>query len=179
MEIVSIAIVYVLVLFYPVFIVVMRQGLTMLADIYVLSDRQLTSMSEWQRAINAECFPLLLDANRPFAKLRGFLPATFDREKAGFECDHWSADILIAELSDVDFGHRWEHALAFRFSGDFRDGVSAFAAAAAYAKATDGVLFDGESGEVMPPSQALREARTMVRDLPANEAWALGLFEKV
>jgi hypothetical protein len=103
------------------------------------------------------------------------LPAAFERKASGFTCDHCNAGDLIEAMADVDFGRSWQYALAFGFSGDFRDGVSAFAAAAAYAKATDGVLFDGESGEVMPPQQALREARTMARDLPANEAWLHGL----
>lgn len=151
----------------------------MSADIYVLSDRQLTSMVEWQQAIDAASFPLQLDTRRPLGKLHGFLPVSFDRESSGFECEHCSADDLIDETADVDFGRRWQHALAFRFDGDFREGVSAFAAAAAYAMATDGVLFDGESGEVMPPPQALREARTMARDLPANEEWAQGMAARM
>jgi hypothetical protein len=42
----------------------------------------------------------------------------------------------------------------------------AYAAAAAYAKATDGVVFDGESGEVLPPDKAAQAAREIERDLP-------------
>jgi hypothetical protein len=56
--------------------------------------------------------------------------------------------------------------LAFRFGGDFHALWGAYAAAAAYAKATEGVVFDSESGEVLPPDKAIAAARGIERDLP-------------
>ena len=123
-------------------------------EIYVLSDRQLASIAEWQQAIDREGFALRLSTERPFDALSGHLPAQWDDKHAGFECDHWKGSEVIDENPDVEFGRRWEHVLAFRFGGDFGALLGAYAAAAAYARATDGVVFDGESGEVLTPEKA-------------------------
>ena len=71
-------------------------------------------------------------------------------------------------FADIDFGRRWTQALAFRFGGDYHALWGAFAAAAAYARATGGVVFDGESGEVMPPDEAAATARDIERRLPSG-----------
>ena len=66
-------------------------------EIYVMSERRLGSIAEWQQAIDAEGFDLRLDASRPFEKLSGHLPAQRGDQHAGFECDHWKpADVLEA-----------------------------------------------------------------------------------
>ena len=137
-------------------------------EIFVLSDKRLISIEEWQRAIDAEGFDLRLDASRPFDALSGHLPAQRGEQHAGFECDHWDPKDVMDEEScaDIDFGRRWTHALAFRFGGDFHALWGAYAAAAAYARATEGVVFDGESGEVLPPEKAAQEARDIERVLP-------------
>jgi hypothetical protein len=136
-------------------------------EIFVLSDRRLVSMAEWQHAIDAEGLDLQLDASRPFEQLSGHLPAHRGEQHAGFECDHWDpADVMDEEnCADIDFGHRWTQALAFRFGGDFHALWGAYAAAAAYAKATEGVLFDGESGEVLPPDAAIGVAHDLGKEL--------------
>src|SRR5262249_4092148 len=115
-----------------------------------------------------EGFDLKLDQSRPIEKLRGHLPAKRGDQHAGFECDHFNPAELLdqEELADVDFGHRWTQMLAFRVGGDFLAFWGAFAAAAAYARATDGVVFDGESGEVLTPDKAAEIARHVERDLP-------------
>ena len=136
-------------------------------EIFVLSDRRLASMAEWQQAINQEGFNLRLDTSRPIEALGGHLPVQRGEQDAGFECDHFDpAEILDDEnLADIDFGHRWTHLLAFRFGGDFHALWGAFAAAAAYARATGGVVFDGESGEVLQPDNAAEIARSVEPDL--------------
>src|SRR5262245_43305334 len=140
-------------------------------ELFVLSDKQLTSITEWQRAIDAEGFDLRLDASRPFEALSGHLPAHRGQRHAGFECDHWDPIDVMDEEScdDVDFGRRWTQALAFRFGGDLHALWGAYAAAAAYAKATDGVVFDGESGEVLAPESAVAIAREFEQDLPKSQ----------
>ena len=84
-------------------------------EIFVMSDRRLGSIAEWQKAIEQEGFNLRLDASRPFEALSGHLPAWRGSEPAGFECDHWDpADLLDNDdLADVEFGHRWTQTLAF------------------------------------------------------------------
>ena len=138
-------------------------------EIYVLSDRQLASIAEWQQAIDQEGFALRLSTERPFDALSGHLPAQWDDKHAGFECDHWEASDIIDANPDVDFGRQWKHVLAFRFGGDFHALLGAYAAAAAYARATDGVVFDGEAGEVLTPEKAVQAARDIERELPKME----------
>jgi len=81
---------------------------------------------------------------------------------------HWDPiDVMDEEsCADIDFGRRWTQTLAFRFGGDFHALWGAYAAAAAYAKATEGVVLDGESGEVLAPDNAARAARDIERSLP-------------
>jgi hypothetical protein len=43
-------------------------------------------------------------------------------------------------------------------------------AAAAYAKATDGIVFDTEEGRIFTPQQAVDYTRQMEKDLPAVQA---------
>lgn len=138
-------------------------------EIFALSDRRLGSIAEWQQAINAAGFDLRLDTSRSFENLSGHLPAYRGEQHAGFECDHWDPlDVMDEETNgaDIDFGRRWTQALAFRFGGDYHALWGAYVAAAAYAKATDGVVFDGESGEVFPPDEAAATARDLERRLP-------------
>lgn len=135
-------------------------------EIYVMSDRRLDSIGDWQRAIDAEGFDLRLDTSRAFNDLSGYLPAQRGDQHAGFECDHWDANELIDDCDDIDFGRRWSQALAFRFGGDFHALWGANAAAAAYARATDGVVFDGEAGEILTPDQAVQTTRDIEKSLP-------------
>ena len=137
-------------------------------EIFVLSDKRLSSIAEWQQAIDAEGFDLRLATSRSFDELSGHLPAHRGQQHAGFECDHWDPKEVMDEefCGAIDFGRPWTQALAFRFGGDFHALWGAYAAAAAYAKATEGVLFDSESGEVLPPDKAAQAAREIERDLP-------------
>jgi hypothetical protein len=135
-------------------------------EIYVLSDRRLGSIGEWQRAIDQEGFDLRLDLSRPFEELSGHLPALRGEQRAGFECDHWPPADIIETSPDIDFGRPWTHVLAFRLGGDDFALWGAYAAATAYARATDGVVFDGESGELLSPDKAAGTTRDIERSLP-------------
>jgi hypothetical protein len=147
-------------------------------EIFVFSDRRLSSIAEWQQAIDREGFDLRLDQSREIDALRHHLPAFRGEQHAGFECDHWDpAELLDDEnLADLDFGRRWTQCLAFRFGGDFYALWGANAAAAAYARATDGVVYDDEAGEVLQPEKALEMARQLERDL-SNAGWKLPFEE--
>jgi hypothetical protein len=134
-------------------------------EIFVLSDRKLGSIAEWQQAIDREGFDLKLDTSRPIEALQHHLPAQRGEHHAGFECDHWDAAEILDGCDDMDFGHRWTQCLAFRFGGDFYALWGANAAAAAYARATDGVVFDTEAGEVLLADKAVEMTRQLERDL--------------
>jgi hypothetical protein len=138
-------------------------------EIYVLSDQCLASMVAWQQAINAEGFDLALDHSRPFDKLRGHLPGTWQGRAAGFECDHWEPAVMFDEYTEIKFDHRWKYCLAFRWGADIRACLGAYMAAAAYANATGGVVFDPDSGKILSPQQAKEAAAEIEKELPAIE----------
>jgi hypothetical protein len=88
----------------------------------------------------------------------------------GFECDHWDAAALMADYADINFGHRWKYALAFRWGADLRACVVAYMAGAAYARATRGVVLDCEQGKILSAQQAAEVARDIERQMPEIEA---------
>jgi hypothetical protein len=142
----------------------------MAMELFVLCDRQLPSITEWQVAIDREGYPLRLDGNKPIEALRGFLPARLRDIKTGFECNPWPADEFMREIPGVDFGHPWKHVLAFRWGGNLSQVPAVWMAATAYANATDGVIFDEETGTVRPPADARSVVVQIEREMPEMEA---------
>jgi hypothetical protein len=134
----------------------------------VLSDRRLSSTAEWQQAIDAEGFPLRLDPACVLAEANGFLPAHVGDKLTGFECHHDDAGEMIDSYPDIDFGRRWAYALGLRIIGDHDELRAAFMAATAYARATGGVVWDGESGEVMSPDRAAEVTRDIEAQAPKS-----------
>ena len=141
----------------------------MAMEIHVLSDRRLASIAEWQRAIDAEGFPLRLSSGVQFDTAQGFLPSRLGEKKTGFECYHDNASETMNFLGQINFGHRWGFALGFRWIGDPAELQAAWMAATAYARSTDGIVFDHQEGRVFTPLQALEVIRNIERDLPAFE----------
>jgi hypothetical protein len=139
-------------------------------ELWVLSDKQLRSVAEWQAAIDAEGYPLRLDASGSIETLRGFLPALLRDAKTGFECNLWPADGLMRERPDVDFGHAWKHVLAFRWGGNLSQVPAVWMAATAYAGATDGVVYDEAAGAVRAPAEARTAVEEVERKMPRIEA---------
>lgn len=131
----------------------------MAMELWVLSDIKLNSITEWQSAIDASGLPLRLSGQIAFQKLNGFLPAQLGRQQTGFECNHWPADQLIHDFPKVDFGHEWKFALACRWRGDFNELRAAWVAGAAYAQATNGILFDDQEGKIRSAEEAGEVAR--------------------
>ena len=131
----------------------------MAMELWVLSDRQLNSIAEWQSAIDAEGFPLRLSDERPLEKLNGFLSAHLRGEPTGFECSHWPAGEFMRDMPKIDFGHEWRYVLAFRWRGDFNELRAAWIAGSAYAHATDGIVFDDQEGKLRNAVEAADVAR--------------------
>lgn len=131
----------------------------MAMELCVLSDRQLGSIAEWQVAINAEGFPLTLSDEQSLDEINGFLPAQFRGQPTGFECSHWSAAEFMRDMSKVDFGHAWKHVLALRWRADFDELRAAWIAGSAYARATDGIVFDDQEGKLRNAAEAIEVAR--------------------
>lgn len=142
----------------------------MAMELFVLSDQQLHSTVEWQAAIDGEGYPLRLDGNKPMEALRGFLPTRLRDVKTGFECNSWPADEFMREMPGVNFGHTWKHVLAFRWGGNLSQVPAVWMAATAYAKATDGVVFDEEAGITRSAADARTVVEQIEREMPEMEA---------
>ena len=131
----------------------------MAMELWVLSDRQLDSIAEWQNVIDAEGFALKLSDEISLENVNGFLPARLRGELTGFECSRWPAGEFLRDMSDVDFGHNWKYALAFRWGANFNELRAAWVAGAAYARATDGLVFDDQEAKIRNATEALKAAR--------------------
>lgn len=138
----------------------------MAMEIYVISDNELTSISTWQQAIDLEVFDLRLSTETPFDSLEGFLPVLSGGQMTGFECDHWAIDDVTGTYPDMDFGRAWRCVLAFRWIGDLDEMHAAWMAAAAYAQAVDGIVFDPQEGKIFTPRQAIDAVRQIEHDMP-------------
>ncbi|MGV3635683.1 MAG: hypothetical protein ACO1NY_15150 [Pseudorhodoplanes sp.] len=142
----------------------------MAMELYVLSDRRLTSVAEWQRAIDAEAFALRLQTDIQLESLRGFLPAEFAGKTTGFECYHDDPDEFFGLATGIDFGHRRNCVLGLRWIGDLTEFQAAWMAGVAYARATSGTIYDPEEGELYEPSEGLQVVREIEQKMPTIKA---------
>ena len=138
-------------------------------ETYVLSNKQLSSMTEWQGAIDAAGFRLTLSTERPLSELTGFLPVRVSDVETGFECSHWDPQAIADCGPEPRMNRNWQYCLAFRWGGDLRALLAASMAAAAYAAATGGVVFDCEEARTLDPQEALQMARDIEAQFPAIE----------
>jgi hypothetical protein len=148
-------------------------------ELHVLSNRSLRSVAEWQRAIEAEKYPLRLTADVQLTTLQGFLPATLNGKQTGFECYQDDAGKTMKFLGSGYFDRRWSFALGFRWRGDIDELDAAWMAATAYASGTGGIIFDHEKAKVLTPEQAREVVGTIAQDRPRFEAFMSGLKQKL
>jgi hypothetical protein len=148
-------------------------------QISVLSDKQLASTAEWQQAIDAESFPLRLQFEEPLAQIKGFVGAELGKTQTGFECHHQEPADIIDAYPDVKFDHAWKYGLAFTWGGDIDALQAAWTAAAAYARVTDGVLFDESDGRCLSPEEAIIAARDLEHTAPEAKALVLSLIQQI
>jgi hypothetical protein len=132
-------------------------------QISVLSDGRLNSITEWQKAIDAEGFPLQLVDSQIFVNIKGFLSVTLRDKKTGFECYHVDPRELFGTYDNIHFDHNWKYVLAFVWGGSFAEMQATWMAASAYAHATSGIVFDEQAGELLSATDALEIVQDMRR----------------
>ncbi|MFZ3349579.1 MAG: hypothetical protein WA268_01760 [Xanthobacteraceae bacterium] len=131
-------------------------------ELWVFSDRQLSSIAGWQAAIDVEGYPLKLSDEMTFETLDGFLPSQLRGELTGFECYHDNAKEVMHANSAINFGHDWKCALGFRWLGsNGKEGLAAWMAGTAYARATSGVVFNDQDGRFRSASESTEVVRNM------------------
>lgn len=134
-------------------------------QICVLTDSRLSSIAEWQKAIDAEGFRLRLSDADPKRNLFAQLGDEWTSIEYGVRD--------FVELGDaykhVSFGHDWRYAIVFTWSSDFAEEIAAWMAATAYARATNGVIFDEQEASIFTPEESLKIARDTEQRRPAME----------
>jgi hypothetical protein len=148
-------------------------------EVLVFSDRRLRSMNEWQRAIDSEQLGIVLPSDDSIDELHGYLPLHHYGKNTGFECHHYDAAEMIASFRGMNFGHPWTQCLCFIWASDFDEGLAAYMASAAYAKAADGIVYDPQDDRIMSPREALDVARRMEDDLPKARQMVADVVKKL
>ena len=132
----------------------------------VLCNDRLESIAQWQKSISAEGFPLRLSAAGPERNLVAYLRD----EETSIEYGVHDFSEIEGTYNHVKFGGNWTYAIAFTWSSDFAEEIAAWMAATAYARATEGVIFDQQEAKIFTPGQSLKIAHEIERRRPAMEA---------
>jgi hypothetical protein len=148
-------------------------------EVLVFSDRRLSSIIEWQRAIDSERLGIVLPGDALIDGLRGYLPVHHYGKNTGFECHHYNAAEMLASFHDIFFGRRWTQCLCFIWGSDFDEALAASMASAAYAKAAEGIVYDPQDNAIMSPREALDASRRLEDELPKAKQIAAEFVKKL
>ena len=139
-------------------------------ELWVFSDAQLSSIAQWQAAIDAEGYALALKEHAHFESLNGFLPCRLRGELTGFECHHDDAAALMRHNTNVNFDHDWKYALGLRWLGSKESEIlAAWMAGTAYASATNGIVGDDQDGQLRTVTQSAEVVRDIEHPSQAYE----------
>jgi len=145
----------------------------MAMEMWVLSDRELGSVAEWQAAIDAEGYPLQLSSQVQLKTHWGFLPAHLRGKLTGFEWGPSPADEFLQETrqewTDVGLSHDWKFVRGFRWIGDYNELKAAWMAAVAYASATGGVIIDDQEPLVRTAAEGRLVVSQLERDIAREQ----------
>lgn len=144
-------------------------------QICVLTDARLTSIAEWQKSIDAEGFPLRLSDPQPDRNL----VARLRDEETSIEYGIYDFSELEDTYQHLNFGHDWKYVVAFTWSSDFAEGMAVWMAATAYARATNGVIFDEQEGRLFTPEESLKITRDIEQRRPELEAMMQSHVERL
>jgi hypothetical protein len=147
----------------------------MAMHICVLCDQRLDSIAEWQKSVDAEGFPLRLSDADPERNLA----ARLRDEETSIEYGFYDFRELKDAFKHVNFERDWKYAVAFTWSSDFAEEIATWMAAAAYARATNGVIFDEQQGKIFTPEESLKISRDSEQRRPAMEAMMRNYIEQL
>ena len=139
-------------------------------ELWVLSDKKLSSVAEWQAAIDAEGYALGLKKDAEFGDLKGFLSCQLEGNLTGFECYHDDAGALMRNNPGTNFGHDWKYALGLRWLGSKQSEIlAAWMAGTAYARATGGIVANDQDSQLRTPAQSAEVVRDIEHPSQAYE----------
>lgn len=142
----------------------------MAMEIFVFSDKRLETIAEWNTALIEMGFDVVIDDSRRVAELSGSQPTKLRDRDVWIEYDHFDPAKFFEEQDYVRKERDWKYLLAFRFGGDLYALTAVLMAAAAYAKATNGVVLDEYEPVFRSWQQVAQMAIENDRDTPRIEA---------
>ncbi len=139
----------------------------MTVDLYMLCDRPLTSVGEWQTAIDKLSFDIQLPTDLDVETARGALTASWRGEPVVFE--FWPSDFedIKETYPDLDFGQTWPNAYVTYTGASFGGFAGAVMAGVALVHCTGGRFFDPQDGRIMKPDEAVRFAHQTIDEVLA------------
>lgn len=138
-------------------------------ELYVFSDKKLSSIAEWNAILSTEGFEVEI-ADDPIESLDGHQPTKLRGRDVWLEFNHWDAKRFLAEETYIQPDRQWTCLLALRWSFDVYAAPAAYMAASAYAKATSGVIYDCEEGRFISWKEGGKIARNLDERAPILEA---------
>lgn len=144
----------------------------MAMELFVFSDRQLETISEWNMTLREMGFEVVIEESRQVPELGGSQPTKLRGRDVWIEYDHFDPVEFFEGLKEYVRKERdWRYLLAFRWGSDIYAHPAVFMAAAAYAKATDGVVLDEWEPIFRKWEEVAEIARQADLDTPRVEAW--------
>jgi hypothetical protein len=137
-------------------------------ELHVLFNEPIALIQEWQRAITAIGFDLVLDPKTDVQRQSGFLPARYSGVSTGFEFGISSALAVIESYGTASLKGSWTYAGNFRWGGDLMAMASAAIAAAGLTRARAGLLYDPQEDAVYGPAGAVEYALEATRAVPKS-----------
>jgi hypothetical protein len=144
-------------------------------QICVLTDLPLSSIAEWQKAIDAEGFPLRLSNTDPYRDIA----ARLRDEETSIRYSVYDFAELKETYKNTNFSRDWKYAISFTWSSDFAEEIAAWMAATAYARATDGAVFDQQVSKLFSPDESLQITQEIERVRPEKEAIFQAYIERL
>ena len=137
-------------------------------ELYIfLPDSSVPTVQDWQDAISAAAFPLVLDRDIDLPSHRGFLPAKYKGKDTGFEFYLDAASDIVGTYPHVaaKLGPRTECA-TFRWGSDLLEMCAALSATASLAKLTNGLYFYPDDDIIYEADEALIATRNDLKSVP-------------
>jgi hypothetical protein len=150
----------------------------MAMEMHVLSERRLSSMSEWQRAVSGQGYSLRFPVEIDLAGAKGLVPVDLGGVETGFEIYPDDAKAVMNQYGGSHFIRPYKFALGFRWRGDLNELRAAWMAATAYARETDGVIFDPQANQSYSGLEGDKVVKQIEQSLPAASAAMQEIFDK-
>jgi hypothetical protein len=142
----------------------------MARELFVFSDKRPDTVAEWNATLADIGFDVVIDAGR-VADLSGSQPTKLRGHDVWIEYDHFDAAKFFEDQDYVKKERDWKYLLAFRWGSDIYAHPAVFMVAAAYAKATDGVVLDEWEPIFRKWDEVAEIARQADLETPKVEAW--------